>query len=238
MSQSGSQVVSSLRKMVISGEFAPGERIAEIPVAKRLGVSRTPVRLAFRALEQEGLLAKAGARGYAVRAFTADEIRNAIEVRGVLEGLAARLVAERGISPAARAALLDCLAMGDAIFRGNAMHQADVETYHAMNMRFHRIIIEESRNHAIAEAVTRNDHLPFGSANSIAYDNAAPVREFARLHFAHAQHHIVVDAIDRGQSARAEAMMREHANAGLHYVEVFSRYPNGTDNLQIIKSGA
>ena len=61
-------VVASLRQLIIDGRFAPGERVAEIPVAERLGVSRTPVRLAFRTLEQEGLLQKVGKRGLVVRA--------------------------------------------------------------------------------------------------------------------------------------------------------------------------
>jgi GntR family transcriptional regulator of vanillate catabolism len=62
-------------------------------------VSRTPVRLAFRTLEQEGLLEKAGKRGYVVRAFSEADVLCAIEVRGALEGLAARRLAERGIPP-------------------------------------------------------------------------------------------------------------------------------------------
>ncbi len=49
-------VVATLRQMIVKGRLAAGERLAEIPVAESLGVSRTPVRLAFRALEQEGLL--------------------------------------------------------------------------------------------------------------------------------------------------------------------------------------
>src|ERR1700704_2084456 len=85
-----------LRELILSGEFAPGERMSELPLVERLGVSRTPLRLALAGLEHEGLLRRLTRGGYAVREFTQDDIRDAIELRGVLEGTAARFAAERG----------------------------------------------------------------------------------------------------------------------------------------------
>ena len=86
----------SLREQILSGEFSPGERMSELPLVDRLGVSRTPLRLALAALEHEGLLQRLPGGGYAVREFTQAEIADAIEIRGVLEGTAARFAAERG----------------------------------------------------------------------------------------------------------------------------------------------
>ena len=85
-----------LREMILSGEFAPGERMSELRLVKRLGVSRTPLRLALATLEHEGLLQGLKSRGYVVREFTKADISDAIELRGVLEGTAARFAAERG----------------------------------------------------------------------------------------------------------------------------------------------
>ena len=90
MARNGQSVIRILRDKIISGEFAAGERLAEIPTAERLGISRTPVRIAFRALAQEGLLEKLPRRGYQVRNVTKAQICDSVEVRGVLEGLAAR----------------------------------------------------------------------------------------------------------------------------------------------------
>jgi GntR family transcriptional regulator of vanillate catabolism len=95
---SGQQVLIKLRKMIIAGELEGGSRIAEIPTAEMLGVSRQPVRMAFRLLEQEGLLIKNPTRGYIVREISDDLIRDALQVRGVLEGLAAKTLAEKGIT--------------------------------------------------------------------------------------------------------------------------------------------
>ena len=221
MSKPGQTVLVSLRKMIASGELAAGERLMEVPTAERFGVSRMPVRMAFRTLEQEGLLVSFGGRGFQVRSISPHEIAGAVEVRGVLEGLAARQMAEIGVSQQARDELETCLVQGDALFAKGFVTEDDLEVYHDLNMRLHRVIVEGSGNPAIADALARNDHLPFASVTALAVDRNDLVREFRRFNFAHMQHHAVVDALINGQSARAEAIMREHANATLRYAEVF-----------------
>lgn len=232
MSKPGQRVLAELRKMIASGELAAGERIVEIPTAERLQVSRMPVRMALRALEQEGLLIKSGGRGYTVRAVTAEDIAGAVEVRGVLEGLAARQAAERGIDDATRQVLQGCLDEGDRLFEKGHVLLEELETYHSLNMRFHRAIIDASGNRAIAEALARNGHLPFASVSSLAVDRNDLAREFRRFNFAHMQHHAVFDALVNGQGARAEAVMREHANATLRYAEYFLPQRQGVTVLQ------
>src|SRR5262245_57189506 len=90
VSQSG-RALATLREMLLGGEFRPGERISEVPIAARLGVSRTPVRLALERLALEGLLETTLGGGFAVRTFTLVEIWDAIEIRALLEGTVARL---------------------------------------------------------------------------------------------------------------------------------------------------
>lgn len=238
MSKAGQRVLSTLRQMIISGELAAGERVVEIPTAERLGVSRTPVRIAFRALEQEGLLIRLERRGYRVREVTPDEVGGAIEVRGVLEGLAARQAAEQGLSAAQRAALIECLADGDALFEKGYVTEEDLEAYHDLNRRFHAVIIEASRNPAIGTAMQRNEHLPFASVSSLAIDRNNLKGEYRRFNFAHMQHHAVFDAIDRRQGARAEAIMREHANATLRYADLFAREQDGDSEMRVIGNGS
>ncbi|MCY1549906.1 hypothetical protein D9M68_861100 [compost metagenome] len=74
---------------------------------------------------------------------------------------------------------------------------------------------------AIAEALARNEHMPFASVSSLAVDRNNLAQEFRRFNFAHMQHHTVVDALLSGQGARAELIMREHANATLRYAHIF-----------------
>lgn len=88
-------VFKTLRKAIITGEFAPGERLMEISLANRLGVSRTPVREAIRKLELEGLVINIPRRGAQVARITEKSLRDVIEVRSVLEEFAAVLACER-----------------------------------------------------------------------------------------------------------------------------------------------
>ena len=93
-SQSG-RAMLELRKSLLRGEFHPGERLSELPLVARLGVSRTPIRLALERLAHEGLLETLPSGGFQVRQFNLADIWDAIEMRGVLEGTAARMAAER-----------------------------------------------------------------------------------------------------------------------------------------------
>ncbi|MCF5827383.1 GntR family transcriptional regulator, partial [Pseudomonas syringae] len=192
MTKPGQTVLVALRKMIASGELAAGERLMEVPTAELFGVSRMPVRIAFRTLEQEGLLVPSGGRGFQVRSISAQEIAGAVDVRGVLEGLAARQMAERGVTPQARAELEKCLVQGDELFDKGHVTEDDLELYHDMNMRLHRIIVDGSGNRAIADALARNDHLPFASVTALAVDRNNLIREYRRFNFAHMQHHAVV----------------------------------------------
>src|SRR5262252_3576441 len=137
IAESGS-VVATLRKMIIEGHYAAGTRLAEIPVAETLGVSRTPVRLAFRSLQQEGLLQTAGKRGFVVRAFSEQDVQCAVEVRGVLEGLAARRLAERGMSDAVRVTLQGCIDDGTAVLARGRLTRHTIGAWSRVNHLFHR----------------------------------------------------------------------------------------------------
>src|SRR6266850_2569885 len=89
------RTILRLRELILKGEFGPGERISEQPLTARLNVSRTPIRLALERLAHEGLLEPYPTGGFVVRKFTLNDVWDGIEVRGLLEGGAARLAAER-----------------------------------------------------------------------------------------------------------------------------------------------
>lgn len=210
-------VVAVLRQRLIGGHYPAGTRLAEIPVAQALGVSRTPVRLAFRTLEQEGLLEKAGARGFVVRAFSEADVWCAVEVRGVLEGLAARRLAERGLSDEQRRLLQGWLDEGERVLAAGRLDEVAIAAWSRLNEAFHRTIVEGTDSRVIADAIARNNHLPFASADSITIDPQALDAEFRKLQFAQLQHRLIVDALQGRESARVETLMREHAQVGMRY---------------------
>src|ERR1700746_3004621 len=88
----------ALRDQILSGALRPGERISELQAVETTGASRTPVRMALVRLEEEGLLEAIPSGGFMVKAFSERDILDSIELRGTLEGLAARFAAERGAS--------------------------------------------------------------------------------------------------------------------------------------------
>lgn len=206
-------VIASIRDMILDGRLAPGERLSEASVAEMLGLSRTPVRLALPVLAQEGLLIESGARGYAVRAFTFREVLNAVELKGVLEGYAARKIAEKGAPRGLVRDLRDCLADGDAILAPQTLTSDHARRYGVMNGRFHALIIEACGDTLVIDALRRLHGIPFAHPAIIAFHGRELAQMHADLAYAHRQHHEIVDALDHGQGARIEALLREHVHA-------------------------
>lgn len=210
-------VVARLRRRIIDGLYPPGARLTEDGVAEALGVSRTPVRLALRTLEQEGLLHKTGKRGLVVRAFSEADVLCALEVRGALEGLAARRLAERGLPPEVAAALQQAVAQGQALLAKGHLTEDDIGRWSALNRDFHATLVGAAGSPVIGDAIARNNHLPFASADSITLDTQALDREHQKLRVAQLHHELVLDALQQGESARVEMLMREHAYIGVRY---------------------
>ncbi len=135
----------SLRELILSGDLRPGERISELSVVERLAVSRTPIRMALVRLEEEGLLELIPSGGFSVKAFSERDIYDAIEVRGTLEGLAARFCAERGLTNAALGDFRDCLADIDELVAAPQVTVEQFSRYVDLNERFHALLIELSQ---------------------------------------------------------------------------------------------
>jgi GntR family transcriptional regulator of vanillate catabolism len=201
-----------IREMILRGKLTPGQRLAEAPLAEMLGMSRTPVRQALPVLAREGLLQAHETRGYIVRGFSSADILDALDVRGALEGLAARRVAEGGASRTLVNALRQVLKDGDRILVKGHIEESDAALYADMNGRMHGLIVEEARSPMIGQALERISHVPFAAPQALAFDKTNLEYMNRRLVYAHRQHHYIVDALERGEGARVEALMREHVN--------------------------
>ncbi len=203
-------VLIQLRDLILSGAFPPGQRLAEQQLAERLGASRTPVRAALVTLEQEGLVEANDTGKYLVRQFSAQEVVDAIAVRGHLEGMAARLVAEHGVSRQLQGELQACLDAGDRCLASSPLTIDSYADYAAMNDRFHALILDACGNRALQRAVALNDKLPFAPASAMLPMQGTVALDRDWMLYAHRQHHMLFDALRQGLSARAQALATEH----------------------------
>jgi len=199
-----------LRELVLRGELRPGERVSELQMVERLGVSRTPVRMALVRLEEEGLLEAIPSGGFSVKAFSEREVLEAIEIRGTLEGLAARLAAERGVSRKDLAVASACLDEIDEVVRHDTV-EVDISRYVELNARFHAILTNLAGSQALARQLKRASALPFASPSALVPVQSHSPELHHILTVAQDQHRSVLVAIDRREGSRAEAIMREHA---------------------------
>ena len=207
-------VAARIREMVARGELIQGQRLTEAELAQMLGVSRTPIRQALPMLEVEGLLARVGARGYEVRDFDEREVMDSLDVRGALEGLAARNLCERGLPPGLVEQLRACLAEGDALL-AEGEPAAHENAYPDMNHRFHNLILEAADSQVIRQAMRNisSSSLPFATPDAPVFNHAQREALIAIMRNAHFQHHAIVDALTHRQGARVDALFREHVHA-------------------------
>lgn len=204
------KVTIELRTLVRRGRLVPDTKYSETELAELLGVSRTPVRHALAVLLEEGLMMRAGGRGYAVRTYRAQDVMEAIDLRGLLEGYAARRLAQRGAGRALLSDMADCLADGDALLRGWNRVEVDEVAYAAMNRRFHGLIMSAANSALLNQMAALVEHVPFAAADAIVFDRMETEQKFDLLYYAHRQHHAIHSAIREGNGARAEALLREH----------------------------
>jgi len=212
--QTVSQTVKAqlaLRELILGGELKPGARIAELWLVERLGVSRTPVRLALVRLAEEGLLEALNSGGYAVRDFSESDIHDAIEVRGCLEGLAARLAAERGVSPVLATEARECLERIDVALALPELQDASFAVYVEQNARFHALLSEMSGSPLVSRQLEKVRAMPFASPNGFVLAQSIGPRARDILVIAQEQHRMVIEAIVQREGARAESLMREHS---------------------------
>ena len=203
----GLSAILGLRQLIIDGELRAGDRLSEVRLAARLEVSRTPLRLALAQLEHEGLLEPVAGGGFVVRSFSGRQVIDAIDLRGLLEGSAARLAAERNTGPRAlgRADRL-CRQARPHRHRRGSPNGDDFELYVELNDAFHNELFVLAGSDVLHDAYERVLALPFAQPSAFLLIQAESDSFEPTLAVGHAQHHEILDAIERGDGGcRREA---------------------------------
>ncbi|MBO6268874.1 MAG: GntR family transcriptional regulator, partial [Clostridium sp.] len=133
-------VFQTLRQAILREDLAPGERLMEIPLANKLGVSRTPLREAIRMLEQEGLVVMIPRRGAQVAGISEKSLRDVLEVRKSLEKLAVELACERMTEEDMKEMDRAEEAFSAAVHEGDALRIAETDE------QFHDVIYNSTGN--------------------------------------------------------------------------------------------
>ena len=191
------QLRAQLADDIVRGDLPPGTLLDEVGLARRFGVSRTPVREAIRELSAAGLVRAEPRRGAVVARPDAAQIEDMFAVMAELEALCAGLAAVH-MRPPERRALAELHEHLRAL-----IHDGDPQRYHELNQQFHHAIYQGSHNDYLVEVTltTRRRLAPF---------RRAQFRTVGRLALSYQEHDRVVRAIDRGERAEAQAAMRDH----------------------------
>lgn len=208
-----------LRQKIVSGAMSGGQRLFEVALADELQISRTPVRAALSKLAEEGLLDRMQFGGFVVRRFDLRDVTDTIELRGVLEGTAARFAAERGCDPELLEGAWEAVRKIDAVL---SSENVDMSLYSKWNTIFHDQLSDASGSKVLIRELTRVTALPFAGPSAFLDDETQQTRLRSGLRVANDQHRTILEAIEARQSARAESMAREHARAAHRNVEFLS----------------
>lgn len=206
-------VTRKLREAILDGTYEPGARMNEVALAERMSVSRTPVRAALSLLFAEGLLDYEPNCGYVVRRISPDDALHIYAVRANLEGLAARLAAEIGITGQARERFQSMLAEMEMLVSGKAWGEKQQRRWGELNISFHAAICLAAGNDYLTSSIQRTRTLPVlteGGLKTFSAERAVVWWDRAAYKRSHEDHLDMGDAILAGQGTRAEAIMREH----------------------------
>ena len=196
-----------LERRIVGGELTPGAKLNEAELASELRVSRGPVREAFRALEQAGLVRTEKNRGVFVRQVSLEEANEIYEVRAALEreigGLAAKRATREHVERL-RAIVKRMHAAG---------RKRDPDAYFPLNIEFHEVLAEAAANRALAAHYRR-------VVNELnLYRREAIKRNVEIIPVSTREHAAIVEAVAKGDAAAAERLLYDHvidSRARLH----------------------
>ncbi|WP_161863071.1 GntR family transcriptional regulator [Algicella marina] len=214
------RALEQLRCDVMAGRFDSGQKLSETSLASAIGVSRTPLREAIAQLVEEGLLERMPSGGTRVRRMTRADVADTIELRGTLEGLALRRAAEAGVDAGRLRGCSDILDRIDVLLQASE-NTFDFNGYARANEAFHTALLALCPSSVLAEEVTRVSLMPLAGPSSFLGGQAEQPELRRSLQVAQAQHRAMVEAVAARESARAEALAREHARLARSNLEFF-----------------
>lgn len=195
-----SVVQQEIERRILQGELAPGAKLIEASLAEMLGVSRGPVREAFRMLEEAGLVRQEKNRGVFVRSIPLDEAMEIFDLRAMMDEAVGRRLAEH-VTPEQ---LRQVRAMVEAMEK--AVKAGDADGYHLLNLEFHDRVVEFAGNRKMSSLYRR-------LVKELALARRRNLSEKLALPHSAAEHRQILKAIASGDPDAAARALFEHALA-------------------------
>lgn len=190
-------VFQALRQAIVTGEFSPGERLMEIKLANKLGVSRTPVREAIRMLELEGLVVMIPRRGAEVARITEKDLRDTLEVRTAIEEMSVELACARIDEEGKEKLKRACMEFKEAIDTKHVQNIVDGD------VKFHDVIFELTQNERLI-------NLAHNLREQVYRYRVEYVKDFSYHDILVKEHYDITNAILMNDVATAKEIMRKH----------------------------
>jgi len=201
----GPDVYALVRQAITSGRYIPGQRLSERELAAQYGVSRTPIREAFRHLIQEGLVVYEPHRGYRITPLSEERARHLMVVRETLEGLAAQIATRRDAKGTA-------MALQKTIAEARRAHkEGQLSDLITINQGFHQVLIEKSGNSVLTAMYrTLQGYIGLMMSASLSW----PRRPGETIK----EHEEIIRALKSGNPEMAERAVRRHIRNALQGV--------------------
>lgn len=200
MSKSTDKAYAAIRDMIVEGRFQPGDHLSEEHLSAEIGVSRTPVREALRRLEGDYFVSIRANRGARVIGWDAGDVEDLFQLRAIVEGFAARCAADRASAEDIAAMRVEIEEIDRAL---TARARPDIERFLAANSRFHALLSGAARNSRVSEIIKSL----VAQAVVVRTAKRYTREELQRSNFHHRE---MLDAIEAGDGALAETVMRSH----------------------------
>lgn len=200
------RVYEKLENDILTGKYKSGDYLSEQKLSDELGVSRTPIREAFRQLEHEGFVIYSPNRGVIVRGFSEEDIKDIYTIRLMIEGMTARRATEN-ITQDQLEDLKETIELEEFYTK-----KGDARQLSKIDSRFHEIIYIASGSHFLTKTL-KNFHHYIGKTRSISLSNPERAQQ------SYLEHKGIYEAISSKDREMAEILMEEHIRNANSYIE-------------------
>lgn len=217
------KILETIREAILKGDLKPGEKVAEPELAEQFGISRTPIREAFRQLESEGYLTVVPRKGAVVAALSERDVQEFYEVKSILEGYAAELAA-KNLSDKELAKLES---INERLKQ--LANDGDVKSFYKIHNEFHEMFLKAANNTKLYELIKQ-------LGMKFSRMRMASLSVDGRMAISVAEHDKLLDAFRQHDGKTAEALVKKTAAIGGHVLLESMAHSQGQPTSQALLS--